>query len=483
MHKYSLYTLLLFLTALPSVAPAQNENPGQMVQQDHQLAFWNMRTYGKSGYYELFSPSEENANVGVWQNNGPNSPAQQIVTVDGLLGFAVPANRPYVVGIFVAQPLYDNSPGEIWEDFGKKFHGPQALPLSANPPGWNSINANQFTHMPDQDMWQMVGGDPFTLGNWVGTFPGLSPVNGESPWGFATPLGPGRFFDQAQPFLPSLPPNVGPGGGNLVGMNLVVQIGVLDANSSTPGAARFSLTNAIGIQAMAGPPIKLNGSSGGNWGPPLSRIDFQVTNPNNDMKVAVPLSTGGTAILPVKVDNGSQVSFRLPLRAASGQVNFTTSYGPVGHIRQPMAVVTHGPVQDLTVVGAPNWTIETSANGRIILGTSVIGNIGAIANNTLTVPVPPAITNYDLEIRVYPLNRVSFYAGIGTTVPVSLGIGPVGALPSSAFVPPNINLLGDNTVVLEQCFDNVTGPVDLTLTTSAPQGFDFLAVVRAIKRP
>ncbi len=475
-------TTLAFTCLFLSIsASAQNEFPGQLVQQSSQLNYWNVRTFDKSGYFELFDPIEDDARIGFWSADGTNAPSQKIVTVDGILGYAIPANQPYAIGIVLTEALYDTSPGESFDNFGKFFEEGLVLPTSINPATWNSVNTNQFVHMMSSDMWSMLAGDPTLLASWGTAIGGLPPVAGELPWGYAAPLGAGRFFSQVQPFLPSLPPSVGPGGGSLIGMNLVIQVGILDTNGSTPAAAKFSLTNAIGIQAMAGPPLKLNAGPGGNWGPPLSRIDFKVQSPNSSMVVNVNLSDGTTATVPMSIINGTTAGFRLPRLAITQGLSVRSHLGVVPALRQPIAIVTHDEVQDIAIVGVPTFTTKTKEDGLRVFGASVIGNVSQIANTILTIPVPPDFATYDLEVKVYPLDRPRMYAGLGQNVPLNLAVAPVGALPalapyalSTSFAP--------GAVVLEESYTNLSGPVDLTMVNTAFGGFDFLAVARAVEK-
>ncbi|MFT7618826.1 MAG: hypothetical protein ACI97A_002473 [Planctomycetota bacterium] len=480
--------LLLFLACLTCSPPAQaqNETEGQAVQELFQLSYLNLRTHGKSGYFEFYDQEEPDAFVGVWDPSGDKSACQTIVTVHGLLTYTVPAFEPHIFGIALAEPLYTDSQGSSWDEFGKHFgeDAGKEISSSVNPSNWESYNANQFQHMPNENMWDMVYGDPSKTANWSGALPGLQPFAGEFAWSMNAPLGPGKFYDQIAPFLPSLPPSTSPGGGSLIGMNVVLQIGVIDTNGSTPAAPKFTLTNAIGIQAMAGPPIKLNAGSGGNWGPPLASLTFKVENPNISMTASVPTTNGGTETVAVHIIDGTHVSFRLPRAAESGPLSFGSSQGPVSYITEPIAVVTHREVEELDIVGTPTFSTNVGANGNRVFGTSIIGNVTQIANKVLSIPVPADYLVYDLEVQLYPLDRTTMFAGAGTTVPVSLGVSPVAVSPVMTNAPATYIATPTAVTVLEQSFENLSGPIDLSLATNDPAmaGIDFLANIRVIEK-
>lgn len=486
MYKFTSVVLFLSTLAFSQTSHAQNEIQGQPVQPTFQLSYYNLRTHGKTGHFEFYDRHEPDSYIGVWEGMSQLNASESIVTVDGLLSIILPANEPFIACISLAQPLYDTSTGEKWDDFGKHFGAESGKKISANynPIEWESPNTNQFQHMPDADMWKSVNGDPSITSNWNTILPPLPSFLGEMPWGISTPLGPGKFFDQVKPFLPALPPSTGPGGGTLIGMNVVVQVGVLNTNGSTPAAPKFTLTNAIGIQAMAGPPIKLNAGSGGNWGPPLGSISFRVEKPNSSMTVEVPLDDGTTATVPVNIVDGQNVSLVLPRRAKSGPLVFRSSLGQVSHIEEPLAIVTHTEVQDLSLVSAPTFVTKEDQNGTRVFGTSIIGNVKQIAAEILTIPVPSDFVLYDLEVELYPLDRSKTYAGIGAPAPITVSISAVNAIP---FPPPSPivgPLPGGALLVATEKYFDLTGPVDLTLATTDPSlaGIDFLANIRVVEK-
>ena len=481
MVRYAIALITFATLSLNLTVCGQNEFPGQPVQEDFQLSFWNVNTYGKVGYWELLDPSHPDAFAGIYDPNGTNAPSPKIVTVDGILGYRIPANQPYIVGITMAQALYDNSTGDKWQNFGKHFDHGDKLQTAINGAQWRTYNENQFVNTLPQDMWQMVSGDPMVLGNWAGAFAGLPPFMGEMPWGFAAPLGAGRFFNQIKPVIAALPPNVGPGGGNLIGMNVVVQLGVLDTNGSTPVAPKFTLTNALGIQAMAGPPIKLNAGAGGNWGPPLSDVEFRVENPNNSIRIDVPMLDGTIQSMPARVVDGNTVSFTIPRGAMTGAVEVKSSTGRVPSLRQPLVIVTHEDVQDLSIVGIPQFTSKFEVGGTRVFGASLVGTLNQIASKIVNIPVPSDMNLYDLEVEVYPLDRSSTYAGLGLAVPVDLAVAPAGTVPAAGPYTPSLGFAPDS-VVLEKRYQNLSGPVDLSLSTNNGSTYDYLAIIRAVEK-
>ncbi len=469
--------VLSFLCLFASLLTAQGGPPvGQLPASDLYVGLAALAP-NPSNPNSLIVPAPQSEHIiGQWSPSGPNLPAEVLDASLGLLAMVVPTGRPYVIGYELGKPLYTTSSAQDLQDFGERFQNPVPLDPHFNPPGI----ATQWLHLSDEAMWTQIGGDPSDLRAWY-SFGSVAPVQGGSPTAFVTPLGGGgKLFNRILPVLPQIPPATGPMGGTLIGINLVVQVGVLDPNASGGGYPKFRLSNAIGIQVLAVPAIKINvgsGNNGSNFGPPGTIRHLGVSPATGSFQVQLPGPGGNPQSVPTTVLDGQTVAYEITSNIRTGQMGASAAGAPIQFAQPLVTVVTEGAAQPWTPGQTPNFTVRFS-DGQPVVGTTVTASLPP-GTHLVDIPHPGAIAGaFDVELEIYPLDPSGLQAGYASTLPLSLGIQPEGSmiLPFTILMPPVS--LAPNAIRLEQVFANQVGNQQLVVENATNQTLDVLAVLR-----
>ncbi len=466
-----------FLLLLSPLTLAQGGPPaGQLPAQDLYVGFAALapNPMNPNGFI-IPAPQSEHI-IGQWTATGPNLPAEVLDAAHGLLAMVVPTGRPYVIGYDVGKPLYTTSSAQDLQDFGDRFQNPVALEPHFNPPGI----ATQWLHLSDDAMWMQIGGDPSDLRAWF-NFGNVAPVQPGSPTAFVTPLGGGsKLFNRILPILPQIPPATGPMGGSLIGINLVIQVGVLDPNASGGGYPKFRLSNAIGIQVLAVPAIKINigpGNNGSNFGPPGTIRHLGVSPATPSFQVQLPDASGSLGSVPTTVLNGQTVAYEITPGSRTGQIGAFAAGAQLQFTQPLITVVTEGNAQPWVPGQTPNFIVRI-ADGQPIVGTTVTASLPP-GTHLVDVPHPAIFSGaFDVELEVYPLDAQGIQAGYASTLPLSLAIQPQGfqGIPFTAAAAPVS--LAPNAIRLERFFANQVGNQELVIENTTNQTLDVLAVVR-----
>ncbi len=469
---------LLFLFLLSPLTLAQGGPPtGQLPAQDLYVGFAALapNPMNPNGFI-IPAPQSEHI-IGQWSATGPNLPAEVLDAALGLVAMVVPAGQPYVIGYDVGKPLYTTSPAQNLQDFGPRFRNPVPLAPQFNPPGIST----QWLHLSDSAMWMQIGGDPADLRAWY-SFGSVAPFQPGSSTAFITPFGGGgKLFNRILPLLPQIPPATGPMGGSLIGVNLVMQVGVLDPNASGGGYPKFRLSNAIGIQVLAVPAIKINiepGNNGSNFGPAGAIRHLRVSPATASFRVQLPNGAGVLRSVPTTVLNGETVAYEITPGSQTGQIGATAAGAPVQFEQPLITVVTEGNAQPWVPGQTPNYTVRV-ADGQPIVGSTVTASIPP-GTHLVDVPHPTILSGgaFDVEVEVYPLDGQGLQAGYGSTLPLNLAIQPQGfqGIPFTIGTPPVS--LAPNAIRLERFFANQVGNQEIVIENNTNQTMDVLVVVR-----
>lgn len=249
-----------------------------------------------------------------------------------------------------------------------------------------------------------------------------------------------------------------------------------------PTAPALNITNAIGLRAMVGPPIKIDSTSG-NHSPRQGSIVFRGDNIVPSMTVDFIDAIGDTITQPVTIQDGSTFSVVVPEGAETGLLTMDAPTGDVAFEHEPIFVATHGSRQVLTFPGQIPDISSRIEGGDIVWGFTVTGTADQLGELFSLIP-PSALDSFDIEFEIYPYDPLRDVAGVGTVVPVAIDVDEVDAdammiAPASGVqTPPTIEYFGNDGIVLKTTFEDVEGDLDITIDSSAPGTFEYMAVVR-----
>lgn len=471
--------LLLVAILAVSAGAQQSPPPGQPPAKDMAITYRNIEKDAQLGW--LFAkPANENQ-VGVWDPNGPNSPGGILPTTLGLLEFTMPTGQFWTIGIEITQFLYDDSTAAEFADFGP-LDSPVLLPAPDYPLDY-PVGAKMWQHLSDQTMWAFNAGPPSNWMSWLTTFP---PIYGPGPSVTLQPLGgPGNFFMQIMAALPSVavPPPSSPGGGGLIGMNVILQLAVAENDPLPPAPTRYLMSNAWGLQAMAAPVLKINAGNGGNFGPAGQTRELKAAYPNVGVRVQLDTLGGAHQDVPTFLFDGSRIRYVPTPSVKTGPLTVTSPSGQVDYDRPLVHVVTHGTPVDIAV-DAPTPVVR-SIDGDPVFGMSFYGT-ATNAPTVINFPDIPTGVAFDLEAKFYPLDRSTNVAGFGdgtaanASIPIEIGVSPEGTVPTAGQIPAAAIPIGNGATVRVRKFENLVGGQDVAIKSSAlVSQFDYLVVLRA----
>ena len=338
---------------------------------------------------------------------GQSAPAQDMTMFAGWIGTFVKEGTVFVLG-YDAFPIYENSPPSAWTNFGPRWNAPSHL----NPTVEYVREAPQYLHIDPTHMWEQLGGDPTDPAAWasLGT---QSPAIGSGTNGvsYQELFPPGPLWDWVmQKGQGRIDPKGPPGSGALTGINLVMQLGVLNGNGAS-GTPEVNLSNALALTVTPGPPLKIN-MTGGNHGNGGDDLNFQGTNVSPATMVTFQSSGGTTRTSSVQMINGSSFGVRIPTDAISGDLTFShpamaaplSTTGPTHFVRR-FAQLTN-----LAVTPAPSWSTTPFANGAL-QGIAFHGIVGP-AGSTLAIPPILATISGTLSLSVYTFDPSLGLAGV-----------------------------------------------------------------------
>ncbi|MEE9392365.1 MAG: hypothetical protein V3W41_07655 [Planctomycetota bacterium] len=415
--------------------------------------------------------------IGLFIPNQENFAAEVIDIHWGILGAIIPTTKPTSFGYRI-RAIYSDSPPEAFYDFGPLFYAPRLLDPGLEP----KPHSHQFMHLEPAHLFRPIGGDPFNMTAWLSHgFVGSGPGNIQAVF----LIGPApTLMVKPMKNLARLPPN-SPTGGTMTGLIMVLQTSVLEANASTPGAPALNLSNAIGLRAMVGPPIKID-SHLGNYGPDRADIFFSGTNIVPSLTVDFVDATGTTITQNIRIHSGSTFSVDVPPGTKTGILAMSSPTGVVAFENEAIFVKTHGVRQPLLVPGQIPVITSVVEDGETVWGFTVTGTADQLGELFGLIP-PGALQIFDIEFEIYPYHPTRNFAGRGTTIPIEIAVEevmPVIAPPSSdaaiaVQTLPILEPIGSDGVVLKTTFEDVEGDVDITFSTTMPGStFQYMAVVR-----
>lgn len=469
MNTKPLIRSLTVLILLSSFAAAQQV--GQPITEDFRITYWNVEDV--EGTWQYVLPVSKNS-AGAWNATHPNPPAETLVTTHGLLELAVPTGKPLTIGMQVTQVITSTLPGQQAQDFGS-LHTPIALPASHFPN--NYTGANMWQHLPDLFMWEHLVASklPHDPAAWTNALPVFG--NGPSALLHPYPVGTPLFNLVSAQISSQLPPDT-------TGLNVIFQMAIEDDTPPLlPGSTRYLMSNSFGLQLMAAPPLKPSIGSQGNHGPAFAQQDLVMDYANISVEVQMRALGGTTIDVPTDMIDGSTVSFSPTEDSVSGPILVNSTAGPTQYEDDLVSIVTQGVANDLAV--SPPTASSINVDGVTVWGYSFFGTADGNIT-TVNVPAYPGGGAYDLDVKVYALDRATNIAGFddGTpsnaNVPMEVGIGAVGA-PITPSPLPAATPIGSGAQVRRRLYNSLTGPRDLGFRCANGTGstFDYLMVVRA----
>lgn len=451
---------------------------GQQPTKEFALTYRNIDKL-PSGHWTFSLPEVSNT-IGKWSPTGPNAPGGVLPTSTGLLEFTMPTGQFWTIGIEITEFLYTDSTAASFDDFGS-LNNPSLLPVNHYPLDYPA-GAKMWQHLSDSTMWAFNMGPPDLWTSWLTTFP---PVSGPGPFMTIEPLGgPGNFFSQIMSALPviAVPPQTSPGGGGLIGMNVILQIAVAENAPLPPNPTRYLMSNSWGLQAMAAPVLKINAGSGGNFGPAGARRELDVLFPNVGAKVQLPALDGSIVDVPTGVIDGSTLGYIPRDDTMSGPIDVVSPTGPTAFERPLVHIITQGDPVDIAI----DLPVEDQRviDGILVSGFSIFGTATDV-QTVVNVPAYPGGEAYDAEIKFYALDRTNNVAGYddgnpsNATIPVEANAAPAGTPVMTQPLPPGTPI-GNGASVRSAFFSNLTGSYDLAFRSGAGPGstFSYLLVVR-----
>lgn len=427
----SRFFVCLLLLATTRVARSQ-ATYGEVPRSDNML--WAASCTKGPDNWQPIQPYVDNT-VGVLML-GQSAPAQDMPMFAAWIGSFVKEGTVFVLG-YDAFPIYENSPPSAWTNFGPRWDTPSHL----NPTVEYVREAPQYLHIDPAHMWEQLGGDPTNPAAWASLGTSTPAVgSGTNGVSYQQLFPPGPLWEWAmQKAQGRIDPKGPPGGGALTGINLVMQLGVLNGNGAN-GTPEVNLSNALALTVTPGPPLKIN-MTGGNHGNGGEGLIFQGTNISPATKVTFQSIGGAALTAPVQMVSGSLFGVRIPNDATSGSLTFNhpAMSAPVSTVGPTHFVRRFGPLTDLSTTPMPSWT-STLFGGGSVQGVAIHG----LASTTgLTVTIPPVLTTSSgtLTLSIYTYDPAHSLAGVlvgGQTFGNVLSVmtGAVGsALVTAPFTP------------------------------------------------
>lgn len=428
MMSFLAMTVAVILSGLVSGQGTYGEAPSS------DNMFWAASCNKGSDNWEPIQPYSDNT-VGVMML-GQNSPAQDMPMFAAWIGAFVQEGTVLVLG-YDAFPIYENSPPSDWTNFGQRWNTPSHLDSALD----YLREAPQYLHIDPAHMWEQVGGDPTILSAWINQGTPTPPVgSGTNGVGLHELFPPGPLWDWAlQKAQGRIDPKGPPGAGALTGINLVMQLGVLNGNGAN-GTPKINLSNALALTVTPGPPLMIN-MNGGNHGDGNGGLFFQCANLSPLTQVGFQSQTGAPLTTPIQVLSGSTFAVRIPTGATTGALTFShpavptplTTSGSTHFVRR------FGPLTNMNIAPILNW-------GSTAFGSQVVQGLafqGTATSNGLSINVPPTLltTVGDITMEFYTYDPLTGLAGrefAGQTFGSLFSVmsGPSGPGPSTVTATP-----------------------------------------------